>query len=630
MARDELDAVLAELTAWAGSRTPPSGVNVDEAETLLRFLRDYRGVEDPADIGPADLRELLLDVYPRKVTVLERGDAADVVPTVRELLAFLSDTGRIASSAVADLRRAVDGIESQFLDAMMDPAKWGPARSIAQGMAADGVDFSDQDAVNRWIQRYNEQLPASPYDGAFGPDADDLFDDFPDDDLVNLKEVLGLPDQVPPLRLPSAAELADAARGSALIAQAKRLALWTGKRTVTSVDGELPAADAVAAARVLGLADVPGEVREMADLPELWQLWELADELEFIELADEDAVAPGSDAQDWPDCSDEDVLDIWQHALADTIFSWLPRAADLGDRDDLDFTGVGAALVVLLFLARGEGAPVTELSGLIKESATAELPPSRARKAWSSWLDRCGDPAEALCGRLVELGAVKVDASVVRLTPLSQYAMRLQMIDNGVDVPLLPPVEDMTVADLVEFGKGADDEEMAVESEAWLALRSPEVSTEELLTFAAAGGPADRAIATSIAAKVSGEARSQWKQALDDPGLRPYAKITLAQLGGEAGGVGADLEPTVADVAWLLTDTLAAMADELEPEGIADQLSEAVPAGQEQQVFEAMWRLDHPQVHEVLTLLGKHHPDKKVAKAARKAAFKVAPRSTRG
>lgn len=56
-------------------------------------------------------------------------------------------------------------------------------------------------------------------------------------------------------------------------------------------------------------------------------------------------------------------------------------------------------------------------------------------------------------------------AGLARLTPLSQYAMRLQMIDNGVDVPLLPPDEDMTVADLVEFGKDADDEEMAVESE---------------------------------------------------------------------------------------------------------------------------------------------------------------------
>jgi hypothetical protein len=57
-------------------------------------------------------------------------------------------------------------------------------------------------------------------------------------------------------------------------------------------------------------------------------------------------------------------------------------------------------------------------------------------------------------------------------------------------------------------------------------------------------------------------------------------------------------------------------------------LAGAGPAGQEQQMFDVMWRLDHPQVHEVLTSLGRKHPDKKIAKAARKAAFKVMPSNT--
>jgi hypothetical protein len=41
-------------------------------------------------------------------------------------------------------------------------------------------------------------------------------------------------------------------------------------------------------------------------------------------------------------------------------------------------------------------------------------------------------------------------------------------------------------------------------------------------------------------------------------------------------------------------------------------------------LFEAMARLDHPDAHSVLTMLGKHSGDKKTAKAARKAAFKSA------
>jgi hypothetical protein len=84
----------------------------------------------------------------------------------------------------------------------------------------------------------------------------------------------------------------------------------------------------------------------------------------------------------------------------------------------------------------------------------------------------------------------------------------------------------------------------------------------------------------------------------------------------------------VEDLAWLLTDTLAAWSPEEPPAELVDELTEAVPAGHEQDLFEAMWRLPHPSAHEVLTLIGTHHPDRTVAKGARKAAFKAASRNT--
>jgi hypothetical protein len=59
------------------------------------------------------------------------------------------------------------------------------------------------------------------------------------------------------------------------------------------------------------------------------------------------------------------------------------------------------------------------------------------------------------------------------------------------------------------------------------------------------------------------------------------------------------------------------------PEDIARQLGDAVPAGREQEIFEVMWRIPHPSADDVLSLLGAHHPDKTIAKAARKAAFKA-------
>jgi hypothetical protein len=83
----------------------------------------------------------------------------------------------------------------------------------------------------------------------------------------------------------------------------------------------------------------------------------------------------------------------------------------------------------------------------------------------------------------------------------------------------------------------------------------------------------------------------------------------------------------------MITDALAAegwddpgdvVGDE--PEVLAKRLSEAVPAGQELAVFELMARVPHPDAADVLAVIGKYHPDKKIAKLARKSAYKAATR----
>ncbi len=74
----------------------------------------------------------------------------------------------------------------------MDPSNWGMAGSFVHAMAADGVDLDDQAAVDRWITGYNAHL------AWIGDEEEDE-----DDDLVDLKEAFGLPDQMAPLRLPA-------------------------------------------------------------------------------------------------------------------------------------------------------------------------------------------------------------------------------------------------------------------------------------------------------------------------------------------------------------------------------------------------------------------------------------------
>jgi hypothetical protein len=268
---------------------------------------------------------------------------------------------------------------------------------------------------------------------------------------------------------------------------------------------------------------------------------------------------------------------------------------------------------------------------VIREGATGELSAAEAAEAWAAWTRDHGGPAGVLLRRLSELGAVRLDdedeGPVTRLMPLGSWAVREQLIASGVDLPLLPPPAEMTAADLVGAAEGASEEEFAAETDAWLALREPGPAARELLDFGAVAGPAERMTAVTVVHHLGDAAEPAWRAALDVPALRPYAKMALADT---AGGALPGLEPQASDIAWLVADMLAAMPEELEPEELSAEFAEAIPAGTEEALFDAMARLPHPDAAAVLTLIGEHHPDKKTAKTARRYAYKAASRQNSG
>ena len=187
MAKDPVDATLARFSRWAGKTTRKlsgdPGVNVAELRLLLDLMRNHLGVDDPADLGMGDIEELLLSVYPRKVTVLNRQEAEDTVPAMRDLLAFLSETGAVPGRAVKLLEDELDEVAPRFAEAVMDPARWGMASSFARAMAADGVDFGDTAAVDRWIARYNAGIDSGAMRGLLPADTGGADDWDLDDDV---------------------------------------------------------------------------------------------------------------------------------------------------------------------------------------------------------------------------------------------------------------------------------------------------------------------------------------------------------------------------------------------------------------------------------------------------------------
>src|ERR1700761_3880960 len=281
--------------------------------------------------------------------------------------------------------------------------------------------------------------------GAFdvGADADDGTDDI---DLISLKEAFELPDSLPPIRLPSIAELAAQAREAPLARQLVALAMWVGSGRRGDEDGDLSPADAAAAAAAAGVgAD---------DFAFLWEYAIAADWLSYDD-ADEDLVLPGEVAEAWVDDTDEDVRFAWDVTFS-AVPSEKPEAAatagapgarayepatdedDGGDDEDeddepdddgdgepaLDFLGLPLALAILLFTSRGEGLSRAELTEVFWADAAVDMTQAQAAVAREEWLAAYGDPVRLLLGKLAGLNAITEAGDTVQLTPLALADLR--------------------------------------------------------------------------------------------------------------------------------------------------------------------------------------------------------------
>ena len=133
-----------------------------------------------------------------------------------------------------------------------------------------------------------------------------------------------------------------------------------------------------------------------------------------------------------------------------------------------------------------------------------------------------------------------------------------------------------------------------------------------------AGAPLRRLHCQQALSLVGAEAEPALREVLDDAELGGLARVWLAERG--APDVPA---PSEAMVFWLTVDTIAAqLAAEGELRGAAGP-GRGPGRSSTAASSTAAWRVDHPATADVLEAMGRLHPDKKVAKEARKAAFKA-------
>ncbi|MFD7682849.1 hypothetical protein [Streptomyces sp. NPDC060187] len=463
---------------------------------------------------------------------------------------------------------------------------------------------------------------------------------------------------LPPVRLLPEAQLARDALAAPLLSRAARLARWASPATRVGAGGELVEEQLPEAADVLGLTG--DDAAAFAG-----EAWRVAVDTGLVEIVDEEegTVGAGEDLAVLTSGAPQDVLGVWLGAL-DTVLA----DASVPDLDDLVDAMDESGEIDLCSLDWDPEAEAEFLDGVlgnlylltVGEDTAGEVPvPLPALAASMIVPDDMGEPTddvleqvsdammrlddqfrllepiglvafqpvdEALMADADEEPAAPVDDTdiarygVVRLTPLGLYGLRARLAEAGFDAPAVGDLADKGADTLLDGTSGFPPAAAQAEIEQWLARRAVLPAAEELLSAARggdAGAPLRRLHCQQALSLVGAEAEPALRAVLDDPELGGLARVWLSENGAT------DVPPPSEDlVFWLTIDTVAA---QLAAEGNSDELQALVEglAQQHSGFFDTAWRVGHPATPDVLDAMGRLHPDKKIAKEARKAAFKA-------
>ncbi|MGW7258046.1 hypothetical protein [Streptomyces sp. NPDC054834] len=469
---------------------------------------------------------------------------------------------------------------------------------------------------------------------------------------------------LPPVRLHPEAELARDALSTPLLSRAARLARWAGPDTRVDAGGGLVDEQLPAAAEVLSLSG--DDAAALAS-----EAWRVAVDTGLVEILDEEAgtVATGQELARLTGGSPHDVLAVWLTALETAVAdASVPDLDDLADAMDaggeVDFSsldwdpeaeaafldGVLGNLYLLTVSENGPGDAAVPLPAL----AASVIVPGDMGEPTNDILEQVSDAMMRLDDQfrvLEPIGLVEylpVDEAVmadpdgtgdtgeeasgpvddtdvtrygmVRLTPLGIYGLRARLLEGGLEAPAVGDLADKGADVLLDGTSAYPPAAAQAETEQWLTRRDPLDAATELLAAARGsdpGAPLRRLRCQQALSLVGPQAEPALREVLDDAELGGLARVWLSEHGA------ADVPPpSERMVFWLTIDTVAA---QLQAEGNSEELQALVEglARQHSSFFAAAWRVDHPATADVLEAMGRLHPDKRIAKEARKAAFKA-------
>lgn len=600
--------LIERFRGWAAKHAPHADPEV--AEVVLDSCVDTGG-DEPWTWTQDDLADFALRWCPSHVALHDEL-AGPFLDSVGQFFLFLGDEGMVGArgAGATALYRWCTRRRDQFARVMADQMRPGPGKSLLNGLIEDIPESREEleallGALDGW---YGEI-----FDGGWDDELDGGWDDELDDEAFEL----------PPIRRPEP-ELVEASAAAAPILETfARLHEFCGAngRPLTQ-KGNLRLADARALIDLLDTGDQMdgpyGKTVSAEELPTLDWLFRTALRARVVRRYRGKVRAVGA----W---SDLEPGTAWERAV-DAGFA---EGVDLGGLPDEPLDTTTAYLFAVLLGSYGSADDRLDLGEALPELARA------VGGLLGGWLE--STMVSTLQGHLARMerlglvlrhgasdepspfGVLAPHAEAAELTPSGVAYVLGTFADRGLHVPELPDPTTAPAAEMITLVG-------AVPPEAWQEM------TASWFEAHASDGSAAR----------------DFGQALADLGWEPV-KVLVA-LSGLAGAAGPQAPEVVSEllggrwdgaaVLWFanhgdpslieadprralpgMLDLLAMSLDLGGPEAVITELPDS-PDG----LLEDLWQVDHPRAADVLQAVGRHHPDKHVAKAARRSLAKLRSR----
>lgn len=575
---------------------------------------------------PEEVEEILLGLYPAKV-LLDSDDLDQVVTGFAGFLLFLGDAGILPEGHAARLAESVERLAPRFHTVALDENNWSMGKRLWSLAQSEGVDPSDPDAVQRFMDNFN-QRPFTERDAVLGPP--------PEPEVSSLGGALIMP--LPPIALPPAGELESAARDTVWFERLRSLVGYVGDGRPLTDKGNLKLADGKALVDLLETADRFDEqigdrtfkTRSSAELGGVDLAFRMALESKMLKRKGKKLLL-GPNAH-WVDDPLSALYGAWlvllntigptQHWYRHDRYNWDWYAEELD----------ASLPTILIDVYRHGDTPIEETI----EDIWAHL--HTVFDLDDVPADKLGFHRSLVDGALRrgfdilgELGTVRVEdvaevptdyggtvrtGGVVGLTPLGKWAVQ-RLALRVTSAPIVGALREATAAELLAAASDIPETEATAEIDAWINHHGDDAAWQlaEALRIADETG---RGLGFHALLRIGPEAADAVSRLADDPDLAPYVTVwridTLTGSPDDMDCAG-DAERFVRLLGAVieLWGPAAALGAWAEPAAGANGL---------QSMVDQAWQVKLPETEQVLAAIGGGHPDKTVAKAARRSLFR--------